>query len=198
MIVLVVMLFFIVIFLLLPIKIEFLFSKELDLNIKILGKTLFSLKDNNKEHEVQKENTDSTEEIKDGKTPESILKVVKLYFEVITDILKILHRYLKRRLKIKKFNFYISFGLGDAAMTGIFSGGVYTVINIFYAYLLNTFPVKQHNVKIEPDFNNERFDIGFELNFYISLFWVICLLFYERKAIDKLLKIIKKDGVSNG
>lgn len=179
---------------LIPIKVRLAFSEKLDFSIKILNIKIFELKDKKKTDEKSEKNKQCPDEDK----ATDILGVIKSYFEVVIEILKILYQHLKKKLVIQKFSFSVSFGFDDAASTGIFSGAVYTITNVFYAYLLNNFKVKKHNVDVVPNFNNRCFDVSFLLQFNINLFWIICLLFKERKAIDKLLKILKKDGVKNG
>lgn len=177
----------------LPLTVQITFSEKLDLNIKIFNIKIFEYKKLNN----QNKKSDEPKENYDVNKATDILSVVKSYFEVVCEILKILYEHLKRKLIISKFAFSVSFGFDDAASTGIFSGAVYTLVNVFYAYILNNFKVRKHNVQIQPDFNNKCFDINFLIKFNISLYWIICLLFKERKAIDKLLKIIKKDGAKN-
>jgi len=193
MIALFVMFFIILLILFVPVSVSFSFSEHADFNIKVLWFTVYSISEAGQKSETNpKKKTDD-----DQSKATDILKTVKTYFSVVTDMLKVLYRYLKSNLKIRNLDFSIAYGLGDAAVTGIFSGAVYTVVNTFYAYILNNFTVKKHSVKVNPDFENRCFDIKFFMNFKISLMWLLCLLFHERKAINKLLKILKKDGVNN-
>lgn len=190
-----IILFVILLILFVPVSVSFSFSERADFKIKILGFTVYSLYEAGQKIDVKEEKKNKNDD--DQSKATDILKTVKTYFGVITDMLKVLYRYLKSSLKIKNLDFSITYGLGDAAITGIFSGAVYTAVSTFYAYIINNFTVRRHSVNVNPNFENRCFNIKFFLNFNISIMWLLCLLFHERKAINKLLKILKKDGVSN-
>lgn len=177
----------------LPIMIKISFTDKFDFDVKILGITVYEMKEKNKELDKY-----SPDQHDDSNKAFGIVKEVKVYFDIILEFLKTLYKYLKTNLIISEFDFNITFGFSDAAITGIVSGAIYTIVNTFYAYILNTFNVKKHSVDIKPDFENEHFKIGFLLRLRISIFWILCLLINERNAIDKLLKILKKDGVNDG
>ena len=201
------LLFIPVILLFAPISVFVGFNNDLNLIVRVLGIKMFDYNKRKKKMNKadEKAKGEPTEEKKEDSTgdkqnlpdrAQGILKQIKTYFSLISEALKILNRHIKKTLHIQNFRFEFSFGLGDAAATGIFSGAAYAVGNCFYAYLLNNYKVKRHTLKITPDFDKKGFLVLFELKLKLSLFWVIRLLYKERHVLSKLYIISKKkDGV---
>lgn len=196
-----------VILLFAPISVYVGFNNDLNLIVRVLGIKMFDYNKQKKkadradktpkedQAEDKKEESDSAKQSLPDRA-QGILKQIKTYFSLISEALEILNRHIKKTLHIQNFRFEFSFGLGDAAATGIFSGAAYAVGNCFYAYLLNNYKVKRHTLKIAPDFDKKGFLVLFELKLKLSLFWVIRLLYKERHVLSKLYIISKKkDGV---
>lgn len=201
------LLFIPVILLFAPISVYVGFNNDLNLIVRVLGIIIFDYnkqkkkvrksdeKPKDKQTEEKKEEDNSAKQSLPDKA-QGVLKQLKTYFALITEALEILNRHIKKTLHIQNFRFEFSFGLGDAAATGIFSGAAYAVGNCFYAYLLNNYKVKRHTLKIAPDFDKKGFFVLFELKLKLSLFWLIRLLYKERHVLSKLYIISKKkDGV---
>ena len=184
---------FIIIFILitailfLPVSVYINFDKKLEFNIRILHFKIFKHPDEN--------NNKAASKPKNSKSFNQTLNTISSFLKITKEFLNIFSEYSKKAFVIQKYDFYFSCGLGDAALTGIFFGGVYAVLNSFHSYLFNNYKVKNKKVLINPDFENERLDLAFLLSFRISLFWILFLLYKERKVIDKINQIIKKDGV---
>ncbi len=202
------LLFIPVILLFVPISVFVGFNNDLNLIVRLLGIKMFDYnkqkkkadksdekkKENRTEEKKEEVNTSAEQSLPDK--AQGILKQIKAYFALISEALRILNRHIKKTLHIQNFRFEFSFGLGDAAATGIFSGAAYAVGNCFYAYLLNNYKVKRHELKIAPDFDKKGFSVLFELKLKVSLFWLIRLLYKERHVLSKLYIISKKkDGV---
>ncbi len=175
-------------FLLIPVSVYINFDKRLEFNIKILGFKLYK-------HSDTQNSGKTSYATKSKKTFAEKLDTVSTYLKVIKELLTIFNNYSKKALIITKYDFYFSCGLGDAAKTGLFFGGVYAVLNSFHTYLFSNYKIKRKKVLVNPDFENERLDLAFLLSFKISLFWILFLLYKQRKVIDKINNIIKKDGV---
>lgn len=86
--------------------------------------------------------------------------------EMLSDIFELYIKYLKainyitKRTYINKIDIFIQLGLYDAALTAIFAGFLYTVINTILA--LTSSYIKFTDVpavSIKPDFNELRFDL---------------------------------------
>ena len=59
-----------------------------------------------------------------------------------------------QKSNIKNIEAKYKFGLGDAAVTGIYSGVVYAVVNGFAAYIRNYYKIKNQKLEVIPDFDN--------------------------------------------
>ncbi len=195
-----------VILLFAPISFYIGFNNDLNLIVRVLGIKIFDYnkqkkkasksneKPKDKQTEEKKEDNSTKQSLPDK--AQGVLKQLKTYLALITEALEILNRHIKKTLHIQNFRFEFSFGLGDAAATGIFSGAAYAVGNCFYAYLLYNYKVKRHTLKITPDFDKKGFWVLFEFKLKLSLFWLIRLLYKERHILSKLYIISKKkDGV---
>ena len=82
------------------------------------------------------------------------LKSLKNNSGEIIKILKSIYSSSKKELTVEAFNLYYKFGLGDAALTGIFAGGVYAVFHGLGAFIYSNFKVKKQSIDIIPDFDN--------------------------------------------
>lgn len=187
-----------------PISVRIFFHDDLDLKIKLLGITVYDYQkqtsDKKNKKEPKKTEPVSEKEQKHSvlEEAERVLKQIKIYFELLMQALEILKVYIQEKTVLNTFRFFFSFGLGDAALTGIYSGAAYAAVNCFYAYLLNNFRVKKHEIKVTPDFEKKYFFVLFELKLKISLFWILRLLYRERHVLSKLYILLKeKDGVGN-
>lgn len=104
-------------------------------------------------------------------------------------------RCLTNHVVIENLSFSYHCGFDDAVTTALMYGSVSGVFYNIYAYLQRHFTVKETNVTILPDFQQERYDIQAEGIATVRLVYIIiagiCLL--------PLVKIIKKQGgVENG
>lgn len=174
--------------LLIPISVHISFDKRLEFNVNILSFKIFKHSDTENGNKAKNDS-------KNKKSFVEKLDMVSSYLKFVKEFLTIFNEYSKKAIVIRKYDFYFSCGLGDAAKTGMFFGAVYAVLNSFHTYLFNNYKIKRKKVLINPDFENERFDLVFLLSFRISLFWILFLLYKQRKVIDKINNIIKKDGV---
>ena len=182
------------IILLAPIKVIITFTEKLDFKIKFFGIVVYK----NDGKKAEKNTLEEDNELKNEpskKSPTEVLDNVKVYIEIIRDILVLLDKFVKNHLVIEKLNFEYTFGLGDAALTGIFSGGVYTVVNVFYSFIFNNFKLKKHLVKINPDFDKECMKIDFCVALKITLIGLLAFICSERDALNKLLKKLKRKMV---
>ena len=91
MIVLAVIFLILLLVLLLPIKVKITFCEKLDFTVKILSFTIFDLKKRPVNTDT-KVNSDKDITQDSNKDSTNILKVLKTYFDVILEILKILYK----------------------------------------------------------------------------------------------------------
>lgn len=173
----------------LPISVNICFDKGLKFRVKILVFDIFTYPDSN---ETKKEPHEQTE----NKEPsdKDFLDKISLYIKISRELLSVLKKEFKS-VKIKKYVFNFICGTGDAALTGIFFGAVYAVLNPFHRYFFDNFRIKKKEVSITPDFENKCIQFSSSIKFNITLYWLIKFFFKERNVFNKIINNIKKDGV---
>lgn len=97
---------------------------------------------------------------------------------------------LKKRLTFENIYFALTFGLGDAARTGIATGSAWGVVYNLFAILCRVSNVKNHKFNITPDFENECYDIVFEGILALSLANIICICAVVYRNYRKACKMI--------
>lgn len=105
-------------------------------------------------------------------------------FGFLKQIYKIFVEKAKKYAIINNIEVKYHFGFSDAAFTGIYSGVVYSVVNVVLAFLQNSFKVKKQKIEIIPDFDNkvQEFKADIEATIRILIFL---------PEIIKFLKLLK-------
>lgn len=163
------------------------------LTIKILWKKVeLQLLGKDKKEKEQKESP------KDIDKP--IEKEKKSILEKLDSICKILEKSrltyvmsrksLKKRITFENMYFALTFGLGDAAKTGIATGSAWGVVYNLFALICRISNVKNHKFSITPDFENECYDIVFEGILSLSLANIICICAVVYRNYRKACKMI--------
>ena len=166
------------------------------LGIQIDEKT-FGTKKDKPEQKTKKEDTKNKkkkeEENKPGKSKENGLSSLNAFFnDNLRYITKALRR-LNSKVVVKKIRFEYECGFDDAVVTALCYGAASSVFYNFYAYLQRHFTVKSTQVRILPDFNQERYEIAFEGIFTLRMVNIIFAAVY---LFPMLFNIIKR-GVVN-
>ena len=102
-------------------------------------------------------------------------------------------RRLNSKVVVKKIRFEYECGFDDAVVTALCYGAASGVFYNLYAYLQRHFTVKSTQVKILPDFNQERYDIAFEGIFTVRM---VNIIFAAISLFPMLFNFIKR-GVVN-
>lgn len=68
-------------------------------------------------------------------------------------------RYIRKNLSCKNIDFYINFGTGDAAKTGITTGAVWTSGTLLLKIVDELIGIKKINMQVNPDFTQKKFEI---------------------------------------
>ncbi|MBR4029970.1 MAG: DUF2953 domain-containing protein [Clostridia bacterium] len=175
----------------LPISVNICFDKGLKFRVKVLLFDIFTYPDSNEEKQKSK----TAEPGEDKETShKDFLDKISLYIKISRELLSVLKNEFKS-VKIKEYVFEFVCGTGDAAMTGIFFGAVYAVLNPFHRYFFDNFRIKKKEIEITPDFENKCIHFSSSIKFNITLYWLIKLFFKERNVFNKIINNIKKDGV---
>lgn len=72
-------------------------------------------------------------------------------------------RCVKRKIHITTLDLSVTFGLGDAAETGIMTGVLWGGIYGVFGFLDSLFTVHSHNFKVNPVFEDEGLEVDFRL-----------------------------------
>ena len=138
------------IIMLLPVRVIVEYSGKTRLRIFVYGIMIF---DSVKKPQEVAEQKEGSNESNGGKETDYIT-LLKENFEFLKEILKEIVEKTKKYAIIKNIEAKYKFGLGDAAVTGIYSGVVYAVVNGFAAYIRNYYKIKNQKLEVIPDFDN--------------------------------------------
>ena len=148
-------------FLIIPVRCIISYNKKTSITVKVFGITIYSSK------KRKSSSKDRTDESKDK------IPFLKENTGELKKLLKSVYSLSKKEITIEELNLYYKFGLGDAAMTGIYSGGVYTLLHGFGAFVYNNFKVKKQQIDILPDFDNNINDFKTRIVFKLKIINII-------------------------
>ena len=86
--------------------------------------------------------------------------------------------FIKKRVIIKELNAKITFGLEDAAKTGIATGAVWALIYNIFALITKFATVSEHKFDVEPDYNNECFSASLNGIITVKIVNIISIALY--------------------
>ncbi len=151
------------------VEINFVYNNNFCITVKLFRITVYSSK--NKRKKAQKDK--QAKENRADRKFENELNNIKEIFGKLKSILKELNKLLNGHLKIKNLDIKYTYGFDDAALTGIFSGLAYGIINSLVAYIDHNFYVKNKKVEILPDFDNEIQSLSLIFTAKIRLFHLL-------------------------
>lgn len=169
-----------------PFKLRlFLYNEKIGINL---------LNKKKKKHqEDKKTDADKKEETQNKKS------VFEKLYDIYTEFNKVKYTYyysqdfIRKRIVFKKLNVDVSFGMSDAAKTGIATGAIWGLLYNMLALLTKIVTVKNHNFNVEPDYNSEKFlfsangIINFRLVNIISIL-IFVLIKYIKVSKNTTLK----------
>lgn len=138
---------------------------------------------------AQKENS-----LKQKLSIEKINFYINLLKKILEDVKKIF-RYFKRKIKASKFFLSITFGLEDAAETGIATGMLWAFIGFVYPLVDTVFDIDNPEISVNPKFNCECFNMEYKGIYKLKIIHIIYIALCAIKIILKLKKEIKNGGV---
>lgn len=86
-------------------------------------------------------------------------------------------RYVKRKIHITSLDLSVTFGLGDAAETGIVTGALWGGIYGVFGFLDSLFTVHSHNFKVNPVFEDECLEVEFYATAKMRVVNILALVF---------------------
>jgi len=170
---------------LLPVKVIAECKGKTRLKVFVYGIRVYDT--DNKKDSKPKENKDKKDKDSENKT--DYLVLLKENIEFIKEILIQIVEKIKKYVIIKNVEVKYRFGLGDAAVTGIFSGAVYAVINGFAAYIRNYCKVEDQKLEVIPDFDNKvqefeaKIEIVIRAVFFVPVFLRILKIFKGKEEV---------------
>lgn len=173
-------------FMLIPVKIQFFMKKtEQDNKTEIRIKYLFF-------KFSKKEKLKKTDNIKSAPERNLSFVIVKdIYTSSKKDILSIVSYLKKKAVLLENIDFELDFGYQDAAstgmMTGIINGAAYNIVSI----LCNNLKVITWDIRITPDFENEKFDAKLCCIAKIKTAHIIVVGLMALKILFKICKVKK-------
>lgn len=123
---------------------------------------------------------------------EDIIKIYNNIKKYSNTFNKIIH-YIIKKIHINSLNWSIKIGLGDAALTGIAYGVLWTIIGTLLNILLNYKKIKEikdMNINIYPNFNESILEIDFFCIIKLKIVHIIIAGF-------KGIKVFIEGGVLN-
>lgn len=86
-------------------------------------------------------------------------------------------RYVCKKIKIENIDFDMTFGLDDAAHTGIATGAAWGSLYNVFGFVSSLFRVKSHKFNITPVFDGECFVFSFDTKMKFSLSNILAIAF---------------------
>lgn len=149
------------------------------------GKVGFNLKD------LTYKNKSKTD-VKKEKNDEKILDKIKNYmktFKILKEVYSKNKFFIRDRLVLEDTKAYVKFGFGDAAVTGIATGAVWSLLYQILAFLSSIGTVRDHDFDVVPVYNERGFCLN--VNGIIS-FRMINIIRVVLKLVRTYRKIIRE------
>ncbi len=128
------------------------------------------------------------------KLAENKKSVFEKLYDIYTEFNKVKYTYyysqdfIRKRIVFKKLNVDVSFGMSDAAKTGIATGAIWGLLYNMLALLTKVVTVKNHNFNVEPDYNSEKFLFSVNGIINFRLVNIISILIF---VLIKYIKVSK-------
>lgn len=107
----------------------------------------------------------------------------------LNDIRQIIHKIDCSKFKpTLRTTLKLRYGLNDAAVTGIFSGILYTLSPVLYRCFTILFKVKEYDFKVLPEYNDVLLDAEIDCIIFINIAKITYMVFLVLKSY----KLIKK------
>ena len=155
--------------------------KKIEINLLGKEKKVKDKKESSKEDKLEKKDKKNILEKLDGMC--KTLEKSRLTYVMS-------RKSLKKRLTFENIYFALTFGLGDAARTGIATGGAWGIAYNLFAIICRVSNVKNHKFNITPDFENETYDMVFEGILTLSPANIICICAVIYRNYRKACKMI--------
>lgn len=164
-------------------------------SVKILNFTVFDNKDKNRnKYDKKEKNGETTKEKKPDKfNLESLGKYTAVLKNLFTDINKMFGHF-KKKVKANEFKVDVTFGMEDAAETGIATGIIWAFIGSVYPVVDTIIDVKDPVINVNPKFNCEYFKFEYKGIYKIRIYKVLYLAVKGLNLFKKYKKLMNING----
>ena len=134
----------------------------------------------------------SKADVKKEKSDEKILDKIKNYiktFKILKEVYSKNKFFIRDRLVLEDTKAYVKFGFGDAAVTGIATGAVWSLLYQVLAFVSSIGTVKDHDFDVVPVYNERGFCLN--VNGIIS-FRMINIIRVVLKLVRTYRKIVRE------
>lgn len=124
-------------------------------------------------------------------------KSIRCYYAENREFICKIKDYLSGKLVLKKIDFRVEAGIGDAFYTGVFTGLLWILVGVITSYILTNVKTLEKHVEVQSDFNKARFDVDLYCIFGIRIVHIIVVrlrVYLHNKRTNKSKKINKSIG----
>lgn len=176
-----------------PINLEYVFSLDNDLNMHSrINLGIFGGRVKIKIPDFKGKKKNSLGGSKDnGDKSKKFLDKARELNNILDKVLKTYNgsrNHIKKKIIVNNIDFYIKFGLFDAAQTGIAIGYIWGALYGLYAFICENATVKRHNFQVEPYYENYWLEIktsGIIKLTLVNIISVALRIYFNYKKINK-------------
>ncbi len=171
---------------LLPVRVVVEYSGKTKMKIFVYGIKIY---DRENKASVKSAKQNENQQGEEKKSDTDYITLLKENFEFLKEILFQIVEKTKKYAIIRNIEARYKFGLGDAAVTGIYSGIVYGVINGFAAYIRNFYKIRNQKLEVIPDFDNKvqefeaKIEVVIRAMFFAPVFLRLVKIFNKKEEV---------------
>ncbi len=124
----------------------------------------------------EKDIKDEKEFVKFKRIYENYKALRRFYYQNIESICNI-RSFLRGRLVLRKFDLKVALGTGDACLTGLVAGLIWSLAGIVVSWLENSFKTDARSVDVKVDYMEKKFKIDLYCIFNIKIVHIIVVGF---------------------
>lgn len=163
---------------------------QVRLKIMLISYTIFPTK--KEKAKKEKEQTQKNEDTKKNSDTKKQLRIIYAAKSIIVSSVKKIIAYIaKHAIVIETLNINANIGTGDPADTGIICGGVYSFVYSSIGLLSSMTKLKNHNVRIEPDFDNTILNVSISTTLKTRIIHIFPIVSMLVSLLIKYLRIKK-------
>ena len=169
-----------------------LFLKILFFEMKLYPQEKKDKKKNKKKDESPEEEKDEDKKIEKKKEKYSVNDMWYIFQSLKDNVLGLLNYIITKSLIIKDIRILADLGMGDPMYTGLLCGGVNAAVYGMLGAADAKMRLKNHDVKLNFDFDNMKIAAGVHTVIYTRLVYVYCIAFKAAVIFIKFKKALKE------